>query len=428
MQRIFPHLKPSQWIPPLTALVLVAAWNAAQLRSISALERSGGILREQIAAALAVAEPAGTRQATDRAAATVPGAAKPLDWQSLAGSLAELRDGGSRTGMKAILELQNRLAGMSREEILAALDEIAGMELSKDARDLLEATLATRLATLDPEELLSRFVGKTGDDPGIAGGQLPEAMRAWAKRDLPAATAWLDGRIAAGGFESKTLEGRNDMRAWLEAALMESLLPADFQSAASRLAAIPEDQRREVLERLPFSDLTPEDREAYASLVREFVPQDERAGSFAHMASQLAGENGYENVTAFLDSVQATPLERAAAARQTAESQIHLMSLTGEVNGESVDRLRAWLDHQAPGQTDTITGKALAEAAQEDGKFGYGEASQLVLHYQQAGGGDDVLIAFLESYSARSNFEQAQHLVEMISDPQRRQQILRQLK
>lgn len=426
MQRILHHLKPSHFIPPLAALVLVIAWNAAQIRSISALERSGGILREKISTAIAVVDPAGIAQATGKSVQTT--AAKPLDWKNLAGAIAELRDGGSRTGMKAIMDLQKRLAGMSRDEILAALDEIAGMELSKDARDLLEATLAGRLAEIDPEALLNRFVGKIGDDLSIACGQLPEAMRQWAKRDRVAATAWFDAQIAAGTFESKTLEGRSDMRTQFEAALMESLLPTDLESAASRLAAIPEDQRREVLERLPFSDLTAEQREAYANLVREFVPQDERAGSFAHMASQFAAGDGYGNVTAFLDSVQATSDERAAAARQTAESQLQRLSLTDGVSRESVDQLRAWLDHQAPGQTDTITGKALGEAAQEGGKLSYEDASQLVLHYQQTSGGDDVLVAFLESYSARSNLELAQHLVEMISDPQRRQQILGQLK
>jgi hypothetical protein len=39
-----------------------------------------------------------------------------------------------------------------------------------------------------------------------------------------------------------------------------------------------------------------------------------------------------------------------------------------------------------------------------------------------------VLVSFLQSYSARSNLEGALHLAEMISDEQRRAQILRQLK
>ena len=86
------------------------------------------------------------------------------------------------------------------------------------------------------------------------------------------------------------------------------------------------------------------------------------------------------------------------------------------------------MDKQAPGQTDSITGKALAEAAQEGGKFDYDAASQLVLQYQGSTGRDDVLIAFLEGYSAHSNLEEARALAEMIADPKQREQILGQLK
>jgi hypothetical protein len=423
MQRLVDPLKPLHLISPLVALGLVVAWNASQRQAISTLERQQQSLRWQIRAADST--PLTKPNSTTPAISTAP---RVADWRGLATELVALRGGSSRSGMQAILEFQRRIAEMSQQEILAALDAIAAMDLSPDARDLLEAALAGRLARLDPKALLTRHVDKLAAPPSVLSGQLPAAMREWAKQDDAAASQWLNDQIAAGHFDSKTLDGRNDLRSQFEAVLLESLLGADLQSAASRLAAIPEDQRREVLEKLPFANLTASERELYAHLIRQFIPADERAGSFAHLASQLLAAQDDESLSHFLDAVQATAEERTAAARQLAESQIHTLSLAGEVRKEDVDQLRSWLDRQAPGQTEMITGKALAEAAQKGGRLSFDDASQLVLHYQNASGRDEVLIGFLTSYSARSNFEQAQPLLEMIADPQRRAEILAQLK
>ena len=75
-----------------------------------------------------------------------------------------------------------------------------------------------------------------------------------------------------------------------------------------------------------------------------------------------------------------------------------------------------------------IAGKALAEAAQDDGEFDFDSASEWVLDYQKKSGNDDVLTAFLDGYSAHSNLEEAQALIGLISDPVRRQQFLDELK
>lgn len=317
---------------------------------------------------------------------------------------------------------------MSREEMIAALDEIAALELSEKERQMLEDMIIPTLAGEDPVYVLERFGGRIVSDPDGAGYQLVSAMREWAEKDPTAAKAWFDGQIAAGNFESRTLDGKSEIRAQFEGALLDSLLPADPAAAAARLAALPEDQRREVLEQLSFSDLDPAAQASYAALVRDLIPADERAGSFAHIASQLVTEAGYDEVTKFLDGVQATPAERAAAAVQTAESRLELLALDGGATRDSIDPLRDWLARQAPQTANAILGKSLAEAAQDDGKFGFAEASKLALHYQQSGGGDDVLVAFLKSYAARSNLEEALQIADRISDPQRRAAIVDHLK
>ncbi|RYD33208.1 MAG: hypothetical protein EOP85_20995 [Verrucomicrobiaceae bacterium] len=112
---------------------------------------------------------------------------------------------------------------------------------------------------------------------------------------------------------------------------------------------------------------------------------------------------------------------------QAAESKLSQIAGDADISRGDVDSLRAWLATQAPGQMDAITGKALAEAAQDGGEFDFDEASQMILHYQKTSGSDEVLISFLKSYSARSNIEEARHLLDMISDPQVRAQLQKDL-
>ena len=400
-------------ILPVVALVLVGAWNLAQLRTISSLEKSTATLREKIEAAPVSGRLGGAAKASK----------SPIHWRQLAGELVKADLAGEDYAIP-----HDRIDKMSREEIIAALDEIAALDLSVKERQLLEDALIPSLVSEDPAYVLERFGGRIVSDPDGAGYQLVSAMRTWAERDPAAAMSWFDGQIAAGNFESRTLDGKSEIRAEFEGALLDSLLPADPAAAAARLAALPEDQRREVLEQLSFSDLDPAAQASYAKLVRELIPADERAGSFAHIASQLVTEAGYDDVTAFLDGVQATPAERAAAAVQTAESRLELLALNSEVTRKSIDPLRDWLSRQAPQEVNSIIGKSLAEAAQDDGEFNFAKASQLALHYQQSGGGDEVLVAFLKSYAARSNLQEALQLADRIADPQRRAAILDHLK
>jgi hypothetical protein len=428
MRRNLSYLKLLHLIPPVVALALVVAWNTAERRAVSSLETESAVLRGKISKALA----SGSSRTALTAAATngkTQGASKrPINWKEMAALVAAAQDGGDKAGMRALLDFQQRLSEMSREEMIAALDEIAALGLSDAERLAMEEMIVEALLKQDPQYVLERFVDRIESEPDGIGWQLSTAMGEWAKKDLKAATAWFDRQIAAGKFESRSLDGRSEMRTQFEAALMESMIGSDPASAAARLAELPEDQRREVLQQLPFSDLSPEEQKAYAAMVRELIPEDERAGSFAHIASQLVDDEGYGKVGAFLDAIGATPEERAAAAKQTAESRLSLLANEDGVTRADVDSLREWLTRQAPGETDSIIGKALAEAAQDSDAFGFSEASQLALHYQKISGSDDVLVAFLKSYSARSNLEEARHLADMITDEKLRKQLLRDLK
>lgn len=425
MRRHLPCLKIQLMIPPFLALVLVGSWNAVQMRSISSLESSGTELRGKISAALAKVN---SPQDPEPGKFDDISAKSPIDWKRMPATIAGFQEGREKSQLRAMIDFQQRLKNMTREELIAALDEIDMLDLSADDREELMATILEPLIKLDPQYALSRFVDQIESGSSAVGWQLAAAFGNWLKGDAAAASAWFDRQIADGKFESRTLDGRSEMRSKFEAELVESLMSSDLAAAARRIQAMPEDQRREILEQLSFSELDPAGRIAYAGLVRQLIPADEREGSFAHIASQLINDGGYGQVSEFLDSVQAGPGERAAAAKQAAINRLELLGLNGGIDRTEVDSLRSWLDKQAPSLTDKITGKALAEASQNGGDFDYAAASQLVIEYQQSTGSDDVLVAFLEGYSARSNLEVAQQLADLISDPKRREEILNGLK
>lgn len=429
MERNLFCLKASHFILPVVSLALVGAWNASQVKSIRALEENGADLREKISTARASMPDLASMSASGKTGGSGATARRKItDWKELADKLLAFEHGAGSTDLRSQMEIQQDLKNMTKDEMIAALDEIAGMDLSEEARGLLESSILESLIKQDPEYALKRFANRIEGDSNEISWQLATAFSDWAKKDLAGARQWFDEQIRNGAFDSKSLDGRSDTLVQFEAGLMESLIGSDPNAAAQRLAMLPEEQRREVLERLPFEKLSPAEQQAYTTMVRGLVPGDERQGSFAHIASQLVDDTGYGKVSAFLDSVQATEAERAAAAKQTADSQLEQLAEEGKVNRQSVDQLRAWLAQQSPGNVDSLTGKALAEAAQSGGEFTYEQASQLILQYQKSTGSDDVLIAFLEGYSAHSNLEQARHLADMISDEKRRAQILRKLK
>lgn len=275
---------------------------------------------------------------------------------------------------------------------------------------------------------MARFGERLTDESGSLIPDLADALRDWAKQDSLAAAAWLDRQIAAGKFSTTALAGENDARQEYEAALLDGMLAAAPDAATERLVAMPGDQRLRVLERIPFQELPAKDRKSYATLVRDSTLADERAGTFAHIAAQLVDEVDFAEASDFLDAVQATPAERAAAASKTAASHLETLDIRGEITRKNMDVLRTWLRRQAPDEIDRITGKTLAETAQQSADFDFTKASKMALDYRNASGREDVMTAFLQSYAARPDGEPAVRLADSISDGKLRAEILKRLK
>jgi hypothetical protein len=407
-------------IPPVLAAVVVVVWNARERRTLHALEDETRQLRGQIN----TVRPATDGDGSAAGGLRVATPKRQSDWRDLARRAMSAQGTGGKAGLNAMLDFEKRLADMDDAELMAALDAVGGLDLDPAQRTSLEEMIIAPLIERMPDQLLERFADRIGNDGDGVGWQLPGAMAAWAKKDPAAAAAWMDRQLAAGLFESKSLDGRSQARMEFEGALAASLLEQGGAAAAGRIAALPEDQRREALEQIDFSELSPAARAAYAGLVRGLVPQDERDGSFTHVASQIVPNEGFGGVDAFMDAIHASATERQVMAREAANARITGIAGDRAVTRGDVEEMRAWVEQQAPGTADKVTGEALGDAAQDGPGFDFEAAAKLALEYHRASAGDDVLAAFLESFAARSNLDQAVALAREIRDPKRREEIL----
>lgn len=413
----------------MVALVVASVWLGSQRRSISALESESVVLQKHIAAARTSGPGADSTAAKPAPPAKAAKDKEPLDWKKVAAQFEEMQRSGGMGDMRTMLKFQQRVQSMSKEEIIAALDEIAALGLPEPSRAKLEQMLVGPLAQKDPELVLARFVDRLGDKDGSMGWQLSNALREWAKKDPAKAGAWFDQQIAAGKFDSKALDGKSRSRNQFENAMIHVLLDSDPTAAASRLGAMPEDQRRDVLSQHSFSQLKEESQAAFAKLVRDQLPAKDQASTLANEASVIVGNDGdYSKVTEYMDRIGATPAERAKCVEEAAESKIQSLSYKKKIAAEDIDAMRTWAATQAPDQLDTLTGKALATATQGNGKTKFEEAAALALHYHEASDNDEVLSSFLDGWAARRNKDQARVLAEKISDPKRRGEILEKLK
>lgn len=422
-------LKAKYFIAPALALVAVAAWNIHQRRSLETAERETAEVERSI----------GERRPGGRSASggarispverpLAVGKDGPLDWRAISQRLANAGEGLEAGDLGAIASLQARLATMSDAELVAAIEEVESLGLDEDVLETLQEMLIEPLIEKNPELALNTFADRISDDPDGIGWQLSFALTEWAENDVAAAQAWLDRQIAAGVFESKSLDGRSEARLEFEAALLGALLEADPAAAERRLAALAEDERRETLEQVSFTDLDPAGQRAYAALVRGLVPEDERAGSFAYLVEDIVPDGGFQAVDSFFKLVGASAEERAVSARQAVRTQIEQIADERPVTGADIEEMRTWLANHDPDSIDRMTGRAIADATQDCSEFPFEAADRLAREYFRKTGNEQVIVAFLESFAARSNLEQALPLAQLISDAARREKILERLR
>jgi len=229
-------------------------------------------------------------------------------------------------------------------------------------------------------------------------------------------------------FDSKALDGRSQNRIQFEGQMIGMLISSDSEAAAKRLQAMPEDQRDSVMQSASTDSIKEDQQLAYANFIREQLPEKKQAELIANLSSQLVSRGGYSEVDAYLDRISATPAERAVSAVEAAESKIRMDSYNKPVTRESLDTMREWVNKQAPGTADEVTGKALGSAAQGNRQMKFADAAALAQQYDEASGNQDVLAGFLQSNAVYSNRDQARELAQKITDEKRREEILKKIR
>lgn len=413
---------------PVVALVAMSIWIGNQRHSITLIETQSGLIRQRIA---------DVRKSGPNDVAAVAGKSTVLDmadfkgridWKVLAGKIAEMDDSDGTGNFREILRLKNQISAMSQEEMLSSLDEIASMDIPGKTKNMLGELFMGPLIEKDPELALKRFVGKIGKENSRMNWNLAMAFDAWTKKDPTSTAAWFDQQITAGIFDSKSLDGRSGARLRFEGIMVKSLIASDPDAAGVRMAALPEDQRNEIVQQPQNNGSLKEvDQMAYAQLIRTQLHENDRYDAFSELTSTALTKGGYTAATKLLNRISATPEERKVGAIQAAIANINRIGfLQSAVTREDVDAMRAWVGTQAPDAVDRTTGAALIRAVRP-GKFDFAAASALVTQYHQSSGNDDVLVSFLSGSSVGNHRDEARVMAEQITDETRRADVLKQL-
>ncbi len=395
-----------------------------QRQSIASLDKESELLRTHLANARASAGSEASSPPAKAADGKSTKDKEPIDWKEA----AEMQRNDGMGDMRAMIHLQQRVQSMTKEELVAAFDEIAKLDLPAEWRESLEQMLIGPLVEKDPLLALNRFADRLPHDRrNRMSMQLSSALGKWAEQDPGKATAWFDEQVAAGKFDSKSLDGRSQSLILFQGTLINTLLGSDPAAASRRLGAIPEDQRGEVLGHFRFQQLKDENQLAFAKLVRDQLPEKEQAYTLAQQGIRLVRTGGYEKVTDYIDRIGATPAERTACVADAAGARIVALAKGKKITTEALDAMRGWANSQDPGSADRLTGSALASVLENRDTMNFAEAAELAVKYHEASGNDDVLVNFLGD-SEGKNKKAAIKLAEKISDPARREEVLKKFK
>lgn len=423
------------WIlPPILALVVVAGWSGSNRYSTYRLDKSSEALQARLST-----HPSGP--GTDAAASMTKSSGQPGSLKKLATLMAEVQ----RTGSKlAMMRLDQRIRGMTRDELVSALDEIDGAATSNQWSGLKEK-LFQQLCKKDPKSALDRFANSSGSDSRMKIEALTAAMRGWPQKDLAMAENWLTEQIAAGKLDSATYDGENHSLVELENGLVVAQICADPTSATARLSVLPKKRRMNCLFTYGDTPIPEKNQLAYANLVRNFLPEEYRALVIACFADHLGSEavsnrvlgkspflawsdfpSDYKPFTECFDRIEATPTERADCVEQAISLKLNGVPAP-RVSFEEIDVLHAWATEQAPNKADNLTSQVLWHKTKRGASFS--EVAEQAVRYSNESGNDGLLFEFLTTKKVPAgDMAEARLLAEKIIDPARRQIVLDRLK
>jgi hypothetical protein len=402
-------MKFNPWIIPGLAILGLGGWIGTQKQSSATLEKEITVITERIRQVRS--GDGADMQAYQKEQLALKAKEKAIDWKDIAGKMGEMST-GAMPDMRAMMRMQRLMLDLSAEELCAHLDEIATLDIESSARHQLEGMILGSLVEKDPKLALDRAAASMGDEDSGMHWQLGHALRSWADKNPAAATAWLDQQIAAGKFEAKSLDGKNQTLIQLESSLMGALLKTDPTAATARVKAVPESQREEIFNHGFSFQLSKDSESNYAKLLRDTMPADRVGSILADTASTLVMQGNFERVDGFISNAKATDEEKQAIVKEVMDNRIN----RGNLKAADLDKIREWGSRQAPSVVDEATGSAIASSLWRGGDFK--KASELALQYNESSPNDEVLAAFLKSNQVRNQAAgEAKALIDKIKDP-----------
>lgn len=407
-------MKPIYLLPPILAVGIVSLWLSHQHTTLSSLEQHLSAATSSSRPSYPPASPTET----------------PINWNQLATLSRERLP--TLFDKQLLLRANARIRTMTETELLAAFDEVSTLNL--DIRDLddLREKLITALQEKNPAAALDYLNHPDRKNEHLLSNPTPDILAAWAATDPTAATAWLDRQIAGGTFDTTSLDGTNDWRSRVEAALLGVLLHTNPGNAEKRVLALPENQRYATLHQIlylagendqPFTGGT---LSSFTSLIRTTLPPNAQSILIADLASNIVQHQTYHAADTFFQQSSATPHERETSIHQASRGKFQQLAREDRLNASELDQFRTWAASHAPDLVDQVTGRSLT-AASYNGDNAFRRAADLALHYQQQGH-EEVLTSFLGSASGGGNSKrQLLELAGHIQNPESKTKVIGQI-
>ncbi len=414
-------MKASPWILPAITAIAVGGWIASRKHASATLESEVTVLRELIRHAKTGAETGAGREGADGKAART--GQRAIRWKEMAASLGT-GSGDGPDEIRMMIRMQRLLLDLTAEGLCVELEKLAAADMSARAGRQFEDMIFEALVEKDPKLALEHGGGRLMEEGKSR--QMASALRKWAELDPVAAAAWMDKQLAAGVFESKSLDGRNPIYPQFESGLVGALLKNDLQAAIKRMAAIPEEQRAAVFSSGMFKQVDQAGEGDFVSLVRQSAGDSHVSGVLSGYAANLVHGQDFERVDHFIAASRATPDEKAAMVSE-------VMRRSATIGGNSplapevIDQIRSWATTQTPDLVDKQTGAMLANSLWVVGGD-IKKVGAIALKYNAESGNDDTLVAFLTNGAVKSRAEnQKEFILELagkIKDPAKREEVM----
>jgi len=382
----------------------VAGWIGSRKQALAEVSEDLIVLQGKIDAA---ERTAAVEVAKKREPGRLPSG--ELDWDQV---IDWLQGGQSEASeMRSSMKLKKLMFEMSDEELMAAIDEVASLDLGRKIREKLDTMLVDQLIQRDPAMALPRYIDRISD--AKRSWSFRRGFATWLSEDPGGAVAWFDDEIGKGTFESRALDDRAGPRAAFEGALLRSLLDGDLAIASARLEGMSEDLRVEVL--AERSGLRKgEHVEELATLAREQLSSEKSLEVLGRYAEARVYPKGAESVGSYLEEIDASVEEREGVVERVAVKLVPWSGdFSGEISTESVDEIREWVSEEAPGSMDRVTGGILG--FQWKGPSAEARV-EMLKEYHAMGAGDEMIMGFLEAGPAMRDPEVIRELAGLVVD------------